>query len=234
MEKGDRHVSNGTLRSVRQRCRILVLLDAAERAAITPLLSARLHALAYLADVLSPVWDLPPIDGKVLKLEDGPHYPDVQAELDYLVVYGLVTIEEMRYVSRLDGGARLEGKYGLDFSSNHLFPILEALGAGEPNAGLDPRDTTSYNYLTELAAAFATVPNENIDRAAKVDATYANDRVATLDLIDFEPPPLQLSEVNRSVAVTQRFEQFVPNAARLLASERLYLYANYLGKQSRR
>lgn len=56
---------------VRRRARLLLLLDAAERAGITPLASARLHAFAYLADVLSPVWDLVAFDGKIYKSEGG-------------------------------------------------------------------------------------------------------------------------------------------------------------------
>src|SRR5260370_89619 len=84
---------------LRQRVRVLQLLEAAERAGITPLPARRLHAYAYLADVLSPVWDLQPFDGKVLKVKHGPHYPDLQKEVERLVVMGLITASRLRYVS---------------------------------------------------------------------------------------------------------------------------------------
>ena len=59
------------LTRLKRRCRVLLLLDAAEQTGIAPLPSARLHAFAYLADVLSPVWKLLPFDGKVYKSEGG-------------------------------------------------------------------------------------------------------------------------------------------------------------------
>ena len=82
--------------ALRQRVRVVRLLEAAERAGITPIPARRLHAYAYLADVLSPVWDLQPFDGKVLKVKHGPHYPDLQREVDRLVVMGLVTAFRLR------------------------------------------------------------------------------------------------------------------------------------------
>ena len=92
---------------LRRRARLLQLLDAAERAAITPLASGRLHAFAYLADVLSPVWDLLPFRGEIYKFENRPHYADLQAELDQLVVLGLVEISDLQFVDRGDAGAGL-------------------------------------------------------------------------------------------------------------------------------
>lgn len=98
-ELNDRHLAK-----LKQRCRVLLLLDAAERAGIVPLPSSRLHAFAYLADVLSPVWDLVPFDGKVYKSEGPPHYPDLQDELDRLVILGLVHVSNLRYIPTNDGG----------------------------------------------------------------------------------------------------------------------------------
>ena len=95
---------------VKQQCRILLLLDAAERVGIVPLASERLHAFTYLADVLSPVWGLAPFDGKIYKSEGGPHFPDIQEELDHLVVLGLVEVSNLRYEPRAHEGARIAGR----------------------------------------------------------------------------------------------------------------------------
>ncbi len=107
------------LAKLKQRCRVLLLLDAAEQVGIAPLPSARLHAFAYLADVLSPVWNLVPFDGKVYKSDGGPRYPDLQDEVDSLVVLGLVQVRDLSYELR-DDGARIVGSYGLNFDSSHL------------------------------------------------------------------------------------------------------------------
>src|ERR1700684_838664 len=98
-------LSDSALYAMRQKARVIQLLDAAERASITPIRAARLHAFAYLADVLSPVWDLPPFDGKILKTEGGPHYPDLQREMDRLVILGLLQISDMTYIERGSDGA---------------------------------------------------------------------------------------------------------------------------------
>ena len=154
------------LARLKQRCRVLLLLDAAERVGIAPLSSPRLHAFAYLADVLSPVWDLVPFEGKVYKSEGGPHYPDLQDELGSLVVLGLVQVSNLHYDSTADGGARIIGSYGLDFASEHLEAIFTALGARAPEAAIDPEDRKLHAFLVELAGALATLPDDEIESAA--------------------------------------------------------------------
>ena len=166
-EPDDRHLTK-----LKQQCRVLLLLDAAERAGIAPLLSARLHAFAYLADVLSPVWDLIPFDGKIYKSEGSPHYPDLQDELDSLVVLGLIQVSDLHYVANNDSGARIAGSYALNFDSEHLEAIFGALGARVPEEAIDPDDCNFYRFLVELAGALATVPDDQIESAANVDVTY--------------------------------------------------------------
>lgn len=218
---------------VKQRCRILLLLDSTERAGVAPLTGARLHALAYLADVLSPVWGLPPFDGKILKIEGGPHYPDIQREVDNLVVLGLVNVHDLHYIDRPNEGARIDGLYELRFDSDHLIPILAALGAGPELNALDPRDGNAHRFLVDLAGALATLPDDEIDVAATVDATYANEIIGESNIVDFGTWTSDVLHANRSVAVTERFRHFLPEGAGLSSGERLYLYAAYLGKQIR-
>ena len=130
--------------------------------------SARVHAFAYLADVLSPVWKLIPFDGKIYKSEGGPHYPDLQEELDSLVVLGLVQAENLTYEPRPDGGARIAGSYGLNFASEYLESIVRALGARSAEEALDPADHDLHAYLVELAGALATLPDDEIESATNV------------------------------------------------------------------
>ena len=208
-----------------------MLLDAAERAAITPLASPRLHAFAYLADVLSPVWGLPAFDGKILKIEGGPHYPDLQTELDHLVVMGLVEITGLTYVGRGEGGARLEGSYALDFSSPSLPALLAALGADDRAPALDEGDKGVHAFLVELAGALATLPNDEIDRATSADATYKSSGVGE-NVIDFASWTLDQDRyaANPSWQTADRFNHFMPEDSSLTRGEKLYLYAAYLGR----
>jgi hypothetical protein len=167
---------------VRHRARLLLLLDAAERAAITPLASPRLHAFAYLADVLSPVWDLLPYSGKIYKDESRPHYADLQAELDELVVLGLVDISKLKFITRGEAGARVDGFYTLNFASPHLGPLLAALGCDGPEKAIDPADAGLHDFLVELATALATLHDDEIDVAASVDVTFAAPQKLTPEL----------------------------------------------------
>lgn len=208
-----------------------MLLDAAERAAITPIESPRFHALAYLADVLSPVWGLPAFDGKILRIDGGPHYPDLQEELNHLVVMGLVEVSGLRYAGRgeNDVGARVEGSYALDFRSPCLKPLLGALGAETGQRPLDSNDTLVHRFLVELAGALATLPGEEINKATSSDATYCSEGLGE-NVIDFAAWAKNPWDANPSWRAAERFERFLPHDSHLTSGEKLFLYATYLGQ----
>lgn len=224
-------IDDAALKVVRHRARVLLLLDAAERAGVAPLSAPRLHAFAYLADVLSPVWDLPSFDGKILKSEGGPHYPDLQDEIDRLIVLGLVEVSNLRYIDRPNDGARVDGSYALRFDSTHLPKILAALGADPHADPLDSRDRRVHAFLVELAGALSTLPDDEIDLAASVDATYSDARVGTSNVVDFASWASDPVADNPSVRATERFMAFLPKGANLSPAERIYLYASYLGRR---
>ena len=223
-ELADRHLAK-----LKQRVRVLLLLEAAERAGIAPLPSPRLHAFAYLADVLSPVWDLVPFDGKIYKSEGGPHYPDLQNELDRLVVLGLIEVSNLRYVDRSGDGSRIAADYALNFSSRHLEAILDALGAGDPMAAIDPSDRKLHAFLVELAGALATLPDDQIDVAAGVDVTYRVE-ASLHNVVDFAEWAEDQWEANPTWRAAERFRAFLPKDSSLSPGEKLYLYAAYLGR----
>lgn len=219
------------LQSVRHRCRLLLLLDALERIGIAPVTAKKLHAFAYLADVLSPVWGLVPYDGKILKMQDGPHYAELQREVDNLVILGLVTVLDLEYVRIGKAGARVNGKYQLRFQSDDLLMILKNLGAATPKDALDPRDFTNHQYLVELAGALATLPDDEIDIAAQFDATYSDLKYGFSNVIEFDGKHLSNNGENKSFEVTERFQKFLPQDAHLSPGEKVYLYASYLGRR---
>ena len=217
------------LAKLKQQCRVLLLLDAAEQVGIAPLPSARLHAFAYLADVLSPVWDLIPFDGKVYKSDGGPHYTDLQEELDSLVVLGLLQVSNLRYEPRADEGARIAGSYMLNFDSEHLETIVRALGARSLEEAIDPVDHALHGYLVELASALATLPDDQIESAADVDVTYRA-QSELHNVVDFAEWAEDKWAANPTWQAAERFESFLPKESTMLSGEKLYLYAAYLGR----
>jgi hypothetical protein len=222
-------LSDSALYAMRQKARVIQLLDAAERASITPIRAARLHAFAYLADVLSPVWDLPPFDGKILKTEGGPHYPDLQRELDRLVVVGLAQVLDVQYIPLKTGGARVDGLYSLNLSSPELPPILTALGTRGREQSLDIMDCEVHAFLVELAGAVATVADDDVNTAATVDATYADHRIDVSNVVDFGSWTTDPYRDNLSQRTADRFRKFLPQGALLAPGEKLFLYASFLG-----
>jgi hypothetical protein len=229
-EETSDELSDAELNILRRRGRVLMLLDAAERAGITPLETTKFHAFAYLADVLSPVWHLPTINGLILKTTGGPFYRDFQREIDHLVVAGLLEVHALKYVDRPRDGARIAAKYSLRFQSPQLEPLLSALGARNADAAIDSKDHQFHTFLVELAYALARLPDNEIDKAASADVTYSDPRVATNNLLEFEGAR-QGGGNNLSVATADRFNTFVPKGLKLSSGEKLYLYASYLGKR---
>ena len=226
---GDTELADRHLARLKQQCRVLLLLDAAEQVGIAPVASARLHAFAYLADVLSPVWELTPFDGKIYKSEGGPHYPDLQEELDSLVVLGLIEARDLHYEVRADAGARIAGSYGLNFASEHLETIVGALGARSLEEPIDPADRKFHTYLVELAGALATLPNDQIESATEIDVTYRV-QAELHNVVDFAEWVDDRWSANPSWQVAERFEAFLPERSTMLSGEKLYLYAAYLGR----
>jgi hypothetical protein len=224
----NRPLPSASLMVMRQRTRALQLLEAAERAGIAPMRSNRLHAFAYLADVLSPVWNLPAFDGKILKIEGGPHYPDLQRELDRLVVLGMAVASGVRYTLQPNNGARIDAFYSLNLGSPKLIPILDFLGAGQIDKSLDERDFRVHSFLRELAGALATVSDAEIEIAASVDATYADKRVGFSNIIDFGDWSTDIDTDNLSLRTVEHFYDFLPDHATLTGGEKLYLYASFL------
>jgi hypothetical protein len=144
---------------------------------------------------------------------------------------GLVTVSGLRYVSRTKSGPLIDGEYAINFESPCLEPILLAIGARDSQRALDVRDVEIHTFLVELACAIATVPNEQIESAASVDATYADERIGYSNVVDFGNWSTNVLQDNLSLAVTDRFHRFLPEKAHLSAGERLYLYASFLGRR---
>ena len=86
------------------------------------------------------------------------------------------------------------------------------------------------DYLLDLAGALATVPQEEIEKAATVDATYSDQRVDLSNVIDFGRWSNDIHADNLSLRTVERFRQFLPDDASLGSGEKLYLYASFLGR----
>jgi hypothetical protein len=196
--------------------RVVGLLDALARSGVVPSPARAVHELAYLANVLSPVFDLQPFDATLLKRSAGPYYPALQLALDRLVGRGLLDALGLTYeLDETDGRYRVHARYRLRRAV--AGPVLDALR--------QVRREESH-FLDELAAAYAGLSDEAMGVATLWDARYADADVDVDDVIDFGEWSSTAKNFSRNAAMA-----FAPDRT-LMPAERLYLYLDYLGHKA--
>jgi hypothetical protein len=204
--------------SARRQVRLLVLLDAAQQAGLSPINVLRLHAFAYLSNVLAPVWDLRALDGKILKRRGGPFYPALQRDLDRLVGMGLAEISNLGHVKDDYGRWRLEGSYQLhrEFADAPLALLAEYE---------EERFLTSF--VVELGYALSALSDEEMDQVFTEDATYSDPTIGFENVVDFG----EWHRINYSANAADEFEKLMPSGARATLGERLHLYVRHLHRR---
>ena len=205
----------GGLDAVRRQVRLVALIDSAERAGLAPLSVLRLHTFAFLSNVLAPVWDMPVLEGKVLKRKGGPFYPALQRDLDRLVGSGVVLISNLDHVVDEQKRWRLEGSYQL----HRLFAdrVLERVRQLEEERKFSA-------FLDELAFAVSALSDDDIDKASTQDALYSDPIVDFGNVLDFA----EWDHKNAAATAAARLGGFVPGGVHATASEKIHLYLRHL------
>lgn len=196
-----------------QVVRVLVLLDALAHSGLVPTPARALHELAYLANVLSPVFELTPFDAKLLKRPTGPYYPELQQAIDRLVGRGLVDARDVEY--------RL-----VEEEKRYRVVASYSLRRAHVQAALDRHIEVfaeEAQFLRELASAYSVLSDAQLGRAALEDARYADKSVDVDNVIDFGEYASPAKNFSRNAALA-----FAPGR-RLEPAERLYLYLDHLG-----
>jgi hypothetical protein len=193
---------------------LLMLLDGAERAGVAPMPSHEIHRMAFLANCLSPIYDLPIPDDEIMKYRRGPFYPELQWDLDRLAVSGLAEISSIRH-ERDEHGWWFFADYAL--ASSGIAAVNHALGS--------PRAKRVHSFLIEIAASYATLDSDTRDRAPLQDANYSNPRVTGRALVEF-------GELRRnfSARTANAFEKYAPEGTQLRGRDKLFLYFRYLDR----
>lgn len=200
---------------VKHRVRLLQLLAAADRAALAPISIDKLHAFAYLADILSPVWNLRPFEDRIGRTGRSPYYPDLQRELDIMVAMGLVSPSNVSYLRKNGEAAVLTAHFAIQNSSAKIVPIMAAC--------IDDKELAAQQtYLNALADALASLPDDDISAAATRDLVYEKSTSESQDFIDLANLS---SRTSRAVA---SFDKAFPGT-KLTPARRLVMYAHYLG-----
>jgi hypothetical protein len=204
--------------SLRRQARIIVLLNAAAEASLAPIRVVPLHAFAYLANVLAPVWDMPALDGKILKRKGGPFYPDLQRDIDRMVGKGMVLVRGVHHVRGPDDRWRVEGSYGLNRQMSQR--ALEYL--------FERRDERLVAlFVQEVAYALSALNDAELDRALIEDATYSDPSFSEDNVLDFD----EWTSRNPSANAAAYFDRFLPRGTKATPGERLHLYVRHLHRR---
>lgn len=199
------------------RLRLVLLLDACEAADLAPVPVMKLHAFAFLANVLAPIWSVESYDGKILKRRGGPFYPELQKQLDRLVGLGFVTIHSVRHINE-DGRWRLDGSFALNTSTTAH--IIEA-------ARLFSSERTATVFLRRLAFAAARL-SQPLENLVVFDATWSDQRTGTGDVIDFS----EWRAANYSAFAAKLFDELTPRNLKTSRGDKLQLYARLLERRA--
>jgi hypothetical protein len=204
---------------IARRAWLLLLLDGVEHAGASPIASTRLHRLAFLANCLAPVYDLPSPDGKIVKYRRGPFYPDLQWDVDRLVAQNLVSMRNLEHVRDV-AGLWFRADYELsDAGVTAVHKLTDS-----------PRAERGHGFLRELAAAYAALPEGAREDAALSDATFTDPLVNLGSLIDFAEWDVR----NFTHQTADAFADFVPPAVHLTPRDKLHLYFRYLDRMVER
>lgn len=206
------------LDSSRRQIRVLTLLDALAHASIFHAPLKVVHEMAYLANVLAPVFDLMPLSASLLKRRNGPFYPELQETIDILVGRGMVTARKIRYVMvEEENRFRLDAEYQLNtlLSEAALLEYRRVFGeTGEPI------------FLRELAQAYSMLSDDELGETFRGDARYADKDVDNNSVIDFGQFE-GTEKANFSGNAAMLFRQ----GEKLEPAERLYMYMEHVQRK---
>jgi len=200
---------------LRRRIRLVVLIHTAERAGLAPLPIMHLHMFAYLSNALAPVWEMPVMDGKLLKRRGGPFYPVLQEDLDSLVGMGVATISNLGHVQDEQNRWRLEGSYRLnqEFADRILLQMAQF-----------EEERRLFAFLQELAYALSSLSDDDFGHATTQDATYSDPVIDFGNVVDFAEWQVK----NYTANAADQFERRLPGGARANSGEKLHLYLRHL------
>lgn len=202
---------------IRRRIRILMLLDAADYAVISPIPIPRFHAFAFLADVLSPIYHFAPLAGRILKRRAGPYFPDLQWEIDRLIGLSLVSPHELTPVIE-NQGTYVSGALVLERQRSE--ELLQRVYS-------EPEFQSHRDFFRELAGALSNIEDADLDAATQLDVTWgAGHRGAIIDYAEWRAK-------NYSAMSADHIEEVATQAlgrhgGKLLPSAKINLYVQYL------
>ncbi|MDI7660207.1 hypothetical protein QLZ26_08820 [Cronobacter universalis] len=163
--------------TLKMQSRAIMILEAACKAGINPLPAEVFHNIAYFSNLLAPVYGSKIMDGKVLRLKEGPYYPDLQNQLDWLVLCGLVSISNLKYLYLEEiKNWRLFANYAINIEKTTK--IVYQLNQWKD-------ESLNLEFIKKITLALTELSNSEITNSNKFDATYADKSTDFGNVIDY-------------------------------------------------
>jgi hypothetical protein len=173
--------------------------------------------MAYLADALAPVWNLPILDGQILKQRQHLFFPSLQRDLDLLVGHGVVHVSRVRYLQNEQGsGWRLDAHYTLE--SEFSERVLSVARSYE-------RQARKLKFVREVVYAASGLGIDGIDDLGRIDAAYSDPLVDVGGVVDIDS---EFGRANATASVALRFAKLTEDSHDLTESELVHLYVRHL------
>ena len=154
--------------------RLLGIVDACRRAGVLPISTDSLRVITYLSEVLSPVWNLEPLDKRVLKRSNIPFLSYLQQDVDRLIGKGLVKVMDVSIVQLGDTNVPMPI---VSLNSELADPILHEWRTL-------PGEETRLRFYFELAQAYSRLADVQVAKSMVQDATYGDPYVDAGQVID--------------------------------------------------
>ena len=204
------------------RARLLQIMDALERAGGTPIAVRDLHTFAYFVNVLSPLWEVEPLEGSVLKERTGPYFPSLQREIDAAVGMDLLLVHRIVPFREEDGRSGIDASFSL--ATDRAQPLLHTISSL-------PDEFPVRDFLLELAFAFLDINVGRRDDAATMDAAWSDPSVADNRVVDFAEW-VSSTYQNPAWNTAQKFQEFVPEGVTLSRAEKLVMYMRLMKRRA--
>lgn len=209
------------LQRTERRVRLIEIMLCGEDAGVGPLTTEVIHSIAYLADVLAPVWHLPILDAQLVKQAHRPFFPSLQHDLDELVGVGLVDVVNFDYVLTPANQWRISATYAL--CRDRIEPITTAVrGFAEQTRKLD--------FVREVVYAASALGPEGIADIGVLDATYSDPLIGTGGLLDVDA---SRGGRNPTADVAARFATLSEDPTTYGDAELVHLYVRHLFRRMR-
>lgn len=211
--------SRASLEARKRPIRVLALLDALADASIFEAPLRAVHELAYLSNVLAPVFELAPFSASLLKRQGGPYYPELQETIDLLVGRGMVLASDIRY-EPVPEEKRYRPHANYRINRALAGPALAAYHEVYAHTG-EPF------FIGELCAAYGMLADHELGQAFRFDARYADKDVDNNEVIDFgQWANAASTNFSRNAAMS-----FRPGES-LQPAERIFMYIEHVQRKA--